>query len=183
EQVVEVPVEEPAPTPVQEEAFAQPVEAPDVQPAPEPALRLSMVPEDESESVVDLPVGGDVVAAVLESRPDLIACKIDVPGNVGRLAIRRDGRLALLSVADEHLADLEQHATALHWIQQSAGLIAQALPQLAVRSDVSPVLMLLVAHRRADASALQPLVASGKVELLPYRKVKWGEKTGLLLAA
>ncbi|MEM6313989.1 MAG: hypothetical protein AAF743_07865 [Planctomycetota bacterium] len=171
------------------EPVAEPVEevpvAPEPAPVAAPPMRLTPVAtdSDDAEAVIDLPAGGDVVDAVLGARPDLIACKVPVPGGVGQLALRRDGRLVLIAIADDQLADLQPQATALQWVAQSSALLAQALPQLAIKADADPVLMLLVAHRRADATKLQPLVAASTVEMLPYRKVKWGERTGLLLAA
>jgi len=46
-----------------------------------------------------------------------------------------------------------------------------------------PQLELIVDHHDMSADILQPMLQSGHVTVQAYRKLRWGEKTGLLLDA
>ena len=58
-----------------------------------------------------------------------------------------------------------------------------ALPQLAIDPHQSPRLRLLVDQSDLSAEALQPVLQSEYVTVQSYRKLRWGDRTGLLLDA
>ena len=91
--------------------------------------------------------------------------------------------LTLLAVTRQGLAELKSIGQAYRWLVENRFLIGMAVPQFAFDPAQSPRLRLLVDQSDASADALQPLLQSGHVTLQPYRKLRWGGKTGLLLEA
>ncbi|HSI32720.1 MAG TPA: hypothetical protein VK986_03940, partial [Tepidisphaeraceae bacterium] len=66
---------------------------------------------------------------------------------------------------------------------ENRGLIAMAMPQLAIDAHRHPRLRLLVDHADASAEALAPMLESGMVSVQAYRKLRWGGRVGLLVEA
>jgi hypothetical protein len=58
-----------------------------------------------------------------------------------------------------------------------------AVPQLAIDAQQAPRLRLLVDECDAGAEVLRPMLTGNDVTVQSYRRVKWGGKAGLLLAA
>ncbi|MFT3785831.1 MAG: hypothetical protein QM770_06650 [Tepidisphaeraceae bacterium] len=134
--------------------------------------------------VIELPAGASVLSAVLSRDPGLIATPVTAPMCVGStVAVSRDGALTLVAQAGTGLAGLGTIASAVSWLEASRGLIAMAMPQLRIDATAAIRVHLLVEHADRDAEALKPLVTSDKVAVQTYRKLRWGQKTGLLLEA
>lgn len=181
-----------APAPRQHVADIEiPDATPELGPAPvlhPPSLKMAQENNENSE-VYDLPNGdgssGNITGAVLASRSgELIECPLKAPMcPQARLAVRRDRRLVLLAVARQGLNDLRDVGQAYQWLVQNRPLIAMALPQLAIDAHQMPQLDLLVDHQDMSADILQPMLQSAHVRVHAYRKLRWGEKTGLLLEA
>ncbi len=126
-----------------------------------------------------------VVAAVLRNDPmGLLECPVRCPVcTEARLAVSRDRRLMLFAVARKGLADLRTIALAYRWLIENRALIGMAMPQLSIDAHQRPHLRLLVDHADITADSLTPLLETLSVTLVPYRKIRWGTKTGLLLEA
>jgi hypothetical protein len=99
------------------------------------------------------------------------------------LAVGRDQRLMLLAVAGRGLGQMVTIGQAHRWMSENGELIRMALPQLAIDTALAPAVVLLVDHNDLSAEILQPLLQTGTVTVQAYRRVKWGQKTGLLLEA
>jgi len=126
-----------------------------------------------------------ILAAVL-SRPQggLVECPVRTPMcPSARLTIDRDRRVILLAVAREGLAELRSIGQAYRWLIENRALIAMAVPQLAIDAHQFPRLRLLVDQADASADALQPMLQSAHVTVQAYRRLRWGDRTGLLLDA
>jgi hypothetical protein len=100
-----------------------------------------------------------------------------------RLAITRDRRIVLMAIASEGLADLRSIGQAYRWVSENRALITMALPQFAIETGRLPLLRLLVDHVDMSADVLQPILQVDHVTIQCYRRVRWGEKTGLFLEA
>jgi hypothetical protein len=99
------------------------------------------------------------------------------------LAVSRDRKLVLLAVAKQGLSDLRSIGQAYRWMVENRNLIAMAIPQFNIDTPALPQLKLLVDHADLTADLIQPLLQSSHVTVQSYRKLKWGQKTGLLLEA
>ena len=169
-----VKIKDPAPAP-----FPMPkASAPQPEPTPAPTA---------GDEVIDLPGGAadpaSVLRAALAGSADLAATAVAAPMLPGgHVALDRDGTLTLIAAADADLSGLAQVSAALTWLTQSASLVRMAMPQMHV-ADAPPRLRLLIDHRATRATDLGPLLATGRVTLVPYRTLKWGGRTGLLLDA
>jgi hypothetical protein len=137
--------------------------------------------------VLDLPDGESpemsILAAVLGSAGQFIRCPIsppDCPASI--VAVSREKRLTLLAVAGRGLSDLRRIAAAFQWMRQNRNLIVMALPQFSI-GDAEPALRLLVDQSDLSAGLLHPFLDGVGVTVQPYRKLRWGRKTGLLLEA
>ena len=163
---------------------------------PPKAMTVPATPESSAPAhsaadaeVLDLP-GADapaesILAAVLH-RPDggWVECPLRAPMcPAARLAVGRDRVLTLLAVTRQGLAELKSIGQAYRWLVENRVLIGMAVPQFAFDPAQPPRLRLLVDQADASADALQPLLQSGHVTVQPYRKLRWGGKTGLLLEA
>jgi hypothetical protein len=153
--------------------------------SPEPALVHAdpAVPE-----IIDLPAGADtaaaIVSATLRGASEMIECPLKPPMLAdASLAVTRDRRLVLVSVARQGLSDLRLIGEAYRWMSENRALIAMAMPQLSIDAHQLPHLRLLVDRADLPAATLQPLLASSNVTVHTYRKLRWGPKTGLLLEA
>ena len=171
--------------PCQPAAAPEPMPMPAVTPAkiqPEPTVK------DDAYEIVDLGEG-DLAAAVIDAvlshgQGELAECPVRPPSfEDARLAVGRDRRLTMLAVIRPGLAELGLAASAYQWMLENRSLIAMALPQFSLDPMQTPRLRLLVDQADARASALHPLLAGATVEVQTYRRVRWGQRTGLLLEA
>ena len=155
--------------------------------AAEPAFspRETALPE-----VIDLPAGADdsAILAALLHRPTEAARWVECPlmppmYTRGMLAVGRNGQLTLWAVAGKGLGELPLISKTYHWMVENRDLIRMAVPQLAIDAQSPPALRLLVDHTDISADLLQPLLHGGTVNVEAYRKLRWGQRTGLLLEA
>jgi hypothetical protein len=148
---------------------------------------MTIVPAPVSDllgEVIDLPAGASVLSAVLSKGTGLIATPIEAPMCPGAtIAVSRERGLVLVAQAGTGLSGLGSIANAVKWLEQSRQVIAMAMPQLHVDASVPIRAHLLVDHADRDADALRPLLGNDRVVVQSYRKLRWGEKTGLLLDA
>jgi hypothetical protein len=128
---------------------------------------------------------GAMLGAILQHRgSDLAECPVRPPMcPEARLAVGRDHRLVLVAAARQGLHELGAIGQAYRWLIENRGLIAMAIPQFAIDAHAMPALRLFVDQSDLAADILQPLLEAGHVKIQPYRKLRWGEKTGLLLEA
>ncbi len=127
---------------------------------------------------------GVLVAVLRSSGGELVECPLRPPMCPGaRLAITRDRRVMMLAVAGQGLADLRAIGQAFRWLAENRSLISMALPQFSLDANQMPGLRLLVDHADANAELLQPLFELSTVQIQTYRRLRWGEKAGLLLEA
>ena len=147
-------------------------------------------PIDEAISeVIDLPGDaadeGAVLSAILAgAKGEVIECPVRAPMcPEARLAVTRDRGLVLLAVARRGLRELRSIAQAYRWLVENRALIGMACPQLNVDGLRHPRLTLLVDHADVTAEVLAPMLESNTVNVRAYRKLRWGNKTGLLLEA
>ena len=157
-----------------------PAPAPMSMPMPAPAKAA-----DASE-VIELPDDqGSLIDAVMRhSAGDMIECPIRAPMcPSARLAISRDRRLMLIAAAGHGLRELRDIGLAYRWLMENRSLVAMALPQLAVDAKQMPHLRLLVDQSDLNADVLQPIFQVNTVTICSYRKLRWGERNGLLLEA
>jgi hypothetical protein len=145
--------------------------------------------QDPIDEVIDLQ-GDDateqaVVAAVLGgSRGEMIECPVRAPMCPNaRLAVTRERGLIVMAVARKGLRELRLIAQAYRWAIENRALIAMAVPQLAIDPHRHPKLTLIVDHADMSAGVLAPLLENDSVSVRAYRKLRWGNKTGLLLEA
>ena len=171
---------EEAPAPIPAQAAAD---------APATPTRLAITPEAMAE-VIDLPgqiTDGSVLEAIVRqggADGQWLACPIKPPMcPQAVVAVGRDQRLLLLAAPGPGLSELRSIGSALRWMLENRQLIRMALPQLSIDANATPALRLVVDHADLSAEVLQPLLQSGTVTVLAYRKVKWGMKIGLLLEA
>lgn len=144
---------------------------------------------DDAADVVELTGADTSPAAILSAvvRHDagaLVECPIRPPMCPdATLAVSRDRGLVLLAVARTGLTDLRLIAQAYQWLNQNRQLVAMAMPQFAIDAHRLPRLRLLVDHKDMSADLLQPMLEAGHVSVQAYRKLRWGQKAGLLLEA
>jgi hypothetical protein len=161
--------------------------APQITPAPAP--RMAIVDQTISE-VIDLP-GDQTEQSILEAvvrqggaDGRWVQCPIHPPMCPRAiLAVGRDHRLILLAVAGKGFSQFPNIGLALRWMAENNELIRMALPQLAIDSTATPAVRLLVDHDDLLADTLQPLLQNDTITVQAYRRLKWGQKTGLLLEA
>ncbi|HSI36776.1 MAG TPA: hypothetical protein VK986_24535, partial [Tepidisphaeraceae bacterium] len=113
----------------------------------------------------DLNDAGPIVSAVLgQAKGEMLECPVRAPMCPdARLAVTRERGLVLVAVARKGLRDLKLIAQAYRWLTENRGLIAMAMPQLAIDAHRHPRLRLLVDHADASAEALAPMLESGMV--------------------
>jgi hypothetical protein len=174
-----------APAAVQE---AAPVSSPLPLHPPVASVESVAISNDVSD-VLDLPTGGadedSILSAITRDTANaFIECPLRPPMlNMSRLVVDRQRRVTLLAVASEGLSDLQTIASAYRWLNENRALVSMAFPQMNIDAHALPQLRLLIDHHDASATTLQTLLQSGCVQLQTYRKLRWGNKTGLLLEA
>jgi hypothetical protein len=156
---------------------------------PEPRIP-NPSPHPLPDDVIDLVGGGEateasIIASVLRHLGgQLVECPVAPPMcPAAKLAVGRDRRLVLVAVTRQGLVGLRSIGRAYRWLVENRGLVAMALPQLAIDAHPMPYLTLLVDQTDASADTLQPMLQSGHITVQTYRKLRWGGKTGLLLEA
>ena len=161
------------------------VSIPKIEPVSAPAMTAPK-PAGASE-VIELhdEQGGSVLDAVMRhSMGEMIECPLRPPMCPdARLAISRDRRLMLIAAAGHGLRELRDIGLAYRWLVENRALVAMALPQLAVDAKQLPHLRLLVDQADLNAEILQPIFQVNTVTICSYRKLRWGERNGLLLEA
>lgn len=147
--------------------------------------------DDDLPQVIELPADANDDAAALQAilhQPGQtsrwIECPIKPPMfPSSMLAVGGDHKLCLWAIAGNGLCQLPKISQAYHWLSENRELLSQAFPQLSIDTKAMPVLRLLVDHTNAAAQLLQPLLHSERVTIETYRKLRWGQRTGLLLEA
>jgi len=158
------------------------VSVPKLEPMPMPTAPKSA----NASEVIDLPDDeGSLIDAVMRhSGNEIIECPIRPPMcPQARLALTRDRRLTLIAAAGHGLAELRDIGLAYRWLVENRALVAMALPQMAVDAKQMPHLRLLVDQADLNAEVLQPIFQVNTVTICSYRKLRWGERNGLLLEA
>jgi hypothetical protein len=139
--------------------------------------------------VIELAAGQEgresILASVMKHAiGEMVECPVKPPMcDEVRLAVSREKRLILVAVARSGLADLKMIGLAYRWVVENRGLLAMALPQFALDAHQLPHLRLLVDQADTDAEVLQSVMAADTVKVQTYRRVRWGERKGLLLEA
>jgi hypothetical protein len=142
--------------------------------------------EERNEAeVLDLAAGDDasILKAVIEQQGQWVNCPIKPPMGTAAVAVDRGGNLTLVAVAGEGLGELQTISRAYGWLIQNRALVSMALPQMKFDSSATPKLAVFVDQAGASADQLGAIVQSGTVTIHTYRRLRWGEKTGLLLEA
>jgi hypothetical protein len=160
----------------------------ELEPVAVPTAAAPAAPAEAISEVIDLADGADgttVLAAILGgTKGDLIEIPVRAPMCPdARLAVTRDRGLILLAVAARGLSDLRAIAQSYRWLTENRALIGMAVPQLAIDAHRLPRLRLLVDHADLSAEVLAPMLESNTVSVQAYRKLRWGNRTGLLLDA
>ncbi|HEV8604309.1 MAG TPA: hypothetical protein VGQ99_03020 [Tepidisphaeraceae bacterium] len=156
---------------------------------PTPQVEVAPVTDSKStiaSEVIALPEeGGSLLDAVMRhSMTEIIECPIRPPMCPdARLAVSRDRRLMLIAAAGHGLRELRDIGLAYRWLVENRALLAMALPQLAVDARQLPHLRLLVDQADLNAEVLQPIFQVNTVTICSYRKLRWGERNGVLLDA
>ena len=94
------------------------------------------------------------------------------------LVAERDGQVAGFAYGGTH-----RSRAAYRWTVENRALIGMAVPQFAIDPRRTPRLRLLVDQADVSADVLRPILQNASVALQAYRKVRWGDRTGLLLEA
>lgn len=168
-------------------ATKKPVAEPASIPMPLPANPPRIAQAGQSD-VIDLAAdeseSGILLAYLHHASADLVECPIRVPNcPQARLAVGRDHAVTLLAVASQGLADLRLIGEAYRWLIENRSLIALAMPQMAIDPHHHPRLRLLVEQSDRGGDLLQPMLQSNSVAVHSYRKLRWGDRRGLLLEA
>lgn len=155
-----------------------------------PASGAGPVCDEGSSDVLDLPSmdasAEQIVSAVLkqDGGSALLECPVRPPMCAdARLAVTREHGVVLVAVAGRGLNELRSIGQAYRWLVENRSLIGMAVPQLAIDARQTPRLRLLVDRRDANADVLQPMLGGDHVTVQSYRRLKWGQKAGLLLEA
>lgn len=188
---------EPRPMRVPVETAPPPRAVPPVQPkvaemriAGETPAVVEVTDQKADEEVIELPAGvamdaGSLLSAILKHDSQLIECPVRPPmmPDDARLAVTREGRLALYSVAEQGLPGLNRIGKAYAWAIENLSLIAMAVPQLRLNAELEPSLRLIVDHADVSAATLQPMMQQRSVKVETYRRLKWGTRRAVLLEA
>lgn len=155
-----------------------------------PASGAGPVSDESASNVLDLPSmdasAEQIVSAVLkqDGGSALLECPVRPPMCAdARLAVTREHGVVLVAVAGRGLNELRSIGQAYRWLVENRSLIGMAVPQLAIDAKQTPHLRLLVDRRDANADVLQPMLGGDHVTVQSYRRLKWGQKAGLLLEA
>jgi hypothetical protein len=158
--------------------------------APAPLMPMSpMHASDDESQVCDLPAGQatelSVLAAVMRNQNSgLIESPVKAPQcPSAAVAVSRDRKLVLVAVARKGLSELRAIGQAYKWVVENRPLLSMALPQFSIDAQAMPTLRLVVDRSDADADLLVPMSENGNITVQTYRKLRWGDRTGLLLEA
>ena len=160
-----------------------------IAPPAAPAAPQARTADGGVSDVLDLPTADataeQIVSAVLrQDGSALLECPVRPPMCAdARLAVTRDRGVVLLAVAGRGLNELRSIGQAYRWLVENRSLIGMAVPQLAIDPARAPHLRLLVDRSDANAEVLQPMLGGDHVTVQSYRRLKWGQKAGLLLEA
>ena len=157
-------------------------------PASAPVMSYRGHEEVRMPEVVDLPEGeltdGVVAAMMKHSMNEVVECPVRPPMcPQARLAVTRDRRIVVIAMAGRGLTDLRAIGLAYRWVVENRTLLSMAMPQFALDAHQHPHQRLLVDRHDVDADVLQPIFQVDTVSIHTYRRVRWGERTGLLLNA
>jgi hypothetical protein len=159
-------------------------------PLPEPAAQPPAAGDfkqatgcDEVIELIDSATA--VIDAVMrQATSEIVECPVRPPMcPEARLAVTRERRLVLVAAAGQGLAELRSIGQAFRWVNENRALLAMALPQFALDAHQMPHLRLLVEQSDASAEVLQPLFQTGTCSVQTYRRIRWGQRMGLLLNA
>jgi hypothetical protein len=180
--------------PLQEPVSVEPVE--EVAPIAEP-IPMKIASSEETTvpaagradvaEVVDLPTGADasaILAAVLRSETQWVACPVKPPMCAGAtVAVDREGRLTLIAIGGGGLAELASFSRGYAWMVENRPLLRMAVPQMKIDAGALPRLAIFVDRADAAAEQLGAIMQNGNVTVRSYQRLRWGGKTGLLVAA
>lgn len=161
----------------------------ELRPAAAPSMSIAAAAQPAADDVIDLPgeafdVPGILAAFVRRPEFGMVECPVGVPGcPAGRLAVTRDGGLALVAAASRGLPELRAIGKAFQWMLENRALVAMAVPQLAIDAARRPRVVLLVDQADISADLLAPMMQAEHVAVRAYRTLRWGGRTGLLLDA
>jgi len=151
---------------------------------PTPTATSDVLDEVVELAGSDASPGAILSSIVRHEAGGLIECPIRPPMCPdARLAVDRQRGLVLLGVSRTGLTDLKLIGQAYRWLCENRPLISMAVPQMSIDAHQFPRLRLFVDGSDLSSEVLQPLLHSGNVTVQAYRKLRWGAKTGLLLAA
>jgi hypothetical protein len=156
--------------------------------ATEPTPMLNAPINDRINDIIDVPADGsetEILAAIIRhGGNELIECPIAPPMcPSAKLAVNRQRQIVMLAIARDGLVDLRLIGQAYRWLTENRALVCMALPQLAIDPHPLPELRLFINQSDATAEAITPLLGSAHITVRAYRKLRWGEKTGVLLEA
>ena len=115
-----------------------------------------------------------VFSAVIQSRTGLLETPLHPPRDVEiKVAVDRDRRVVLIGFIED-LADI---ARAKQWATENAKLLSMALPQ--INLDVNRAPQVLLIADKVDSPG--NLFSRDDVVVLCYRKVRWGDRVGVLI--
>jgi len=119
-----------------------------------------------------------------QARCGAIECPVRPPMcATSRLTVTREKTLELFASTERGLGNLRGIAHAYRWLTENRGLIAMALPQLAIDAKSLPRLRLIVDQADMSAGLLEPMLQNAQITIQTFRRLRWGAKTGLLLEA
>jgi len=137
------------------------------------------------DEVIDLPSDADagrILQAVLQGQSDWIASPLKAPHcEFASVAVDRDGRLALLAAAGGGISQLPQISRAYAWLIENRSLVKLALPQMNIDATALPKLTLFIDEADSTSGELTVVLQSGSVSIRTFRRLRWGQKTGLVL--
>lgn len=148
------------------------------------SFTFTQPPAEKIDEVIDLPPGVSVLSAVLGAGGDLLPTPIPLsmcPGAV--VAVSRSRQLVLVAQLGGGLAGLGTVGSAVKWLEDSAKVIAMAMPQLSIDMTKPIRVQLLVDFNDRSATGLMPLLGHDRIAVRCYRRLRWGDRTGLLLDA
>lgn len=159
-----------------------------MKPAVSHKIAPALAPANDLPEVIDLPddeSSDSVITAVMKhAMGEVVETPIRPPMCPdARVAVTRDRRVILIAHAGRGLCALRDVGLAYRWMVENRQLLSMALPQFALDAQQTPHLRLLVDQSDLAAEVLQPLFQIDTVALRTYRRVRWGERVGLMLNA
>jgi hypothetical protein len=152
-------------------------------------MHAAMADKDLANEVLDLAGSDATPDAVITAILHQAGCgAIETPVRApmctsARLTVTREKTLELFASTERGLGNLRSIAQAYRWLSENRVLISMALPQLAVDATRLPRLRLIVDQADMSAELLQPMLQNGQITVQTFRRLRWGDKTGLLLEA